>query len=120
MYQRNPRMVRHAEKGTRAIPWDLDPESLGQKRIETENQGLVTPKQCRHTPNDAGSVDFLGFELLHDLEELIVDVGTVAELHLDLVEVHERIFDTKLPHLGFSLYVVFGSTRILLYCYVDC
>ena len=48
----------------------------------------------------------LSFELLHDLEELIIDLGLVAELGLDLVEVEERVLDLR----GFRVFRAAGGT----------
>ena len=45
-------------------------------------------KESGDTLNDAGRVNLLGFERFHDLEEFVVDLGTVPEFHFDLVEVH--------------------------------
>ena len=33
------------------------------------------------------------FELFHDLEELVVDLGLIPKFGLDLVEVEERVLD---------------------------
>ena len=64
-----------------------------QKGVEAINQLAVAFKQRRDSTDDAGRVDLLALEGLHDLEKLIVDLGLVAELGLDLVEVEERVLD---------------------------
>ena len=67
--------------------------TLGQEGVEPVNQLAVALEERRNSANDAGRVDLLGLEGLHDLEKLIVDLGLVPELGLDLVEVEERVLD---------------------------
>mmetsp|Transcript_39093 Transcript_39093/g.126396 ORF Transcript_39093/g.126396 Transcript_39093/m.126396 type:complete len:214 (-) Transcript_39093:189-830(-) len=54
-------------------------------------------EELQHAVYDAGRVDRLRLELLHDVEELVVDVRLLLELHLDLVEVREGVLDLELP-----------------------
>ena len=69
--------------------------TLGQEGVEPVNQLAVALEERRNSSNDAGRVDLLALEGLHDLEEFIVDLGLVAELGLDLVEVEERVLDLR-------------------------
>mmetsp|Transcript_7050 Transcript_7050/g.14155 ORF Transcript_7050/g.14155 Transcript_7050/m.14155 type:complete len:206 (-) Transcript_7050:191-808(-) len=78
-----PRLAKY--RRPRSIRWQFDLVPLGQKGIEPQNQSLIPVKQCRHPLNHPGSIDLLGFEGLHDVEEFVVDVGTVAEFEFDLV-----------------------------------
>ena len=67
--------------------------TLGQEGVEAIDQLAVALEERRDSANDAGRVDLLALEGLHDLEEFVVDLGLVAELGLDLVEVEERVLD---------------------------
>ena len=67
--------------------------TLGQEGVEAIDQLAVALEERRDSANDAGRVDLLALEGLHDLEKLIVDLGLVPELGLDLVEVEERVLD---------------------------
>jgi len=67
--------------------------TLGQEGVEPVDQLAVALEERRDSANDAGRVDLLALEGLHDLEKFIVDLGLVAELGLDLVEVEERVLD---------------------------
>ena len=85
----------------------LDAVARRQKGIETLNQFRVAGEQRRHALNNAGSVDannavsmLVGIwmmnirsalEIFHDVQEPVVDVRMVDELHLDLVEVAQRV-----------------------------
>jgi len=104
-----PKDVRHAGLAGTAIhgkdlaglvAGELDLVPLGQEGVEPQNQALVALEQVGHPPDDAGGVDLLRLERLHDVEELVVDVRPVAELHLDLVEVHEGVLDAQFAHHG--------------------
>lgn len=55
-------------------------------------------KKRRDTLDHTRSVDLLRLERLHDIQEFIVDVRSITEFHLDLVQVQESILDSKLPH----------------------
>mmetsp|Transcript_17792 Transcript_17792/g.50922 ORF Transcript_17792/g.50922 Transcript_17792/m.50922 type:complete len:452 (-) Transcript_17792:126-1481(-) len=81
---------------------ELDLVPLGQEGVESQDEVVVATEQRRHSPDDAGRVDLLCLEVLHDLEELVVDAGAVAELQLDLIEVEEGVLHLELAHLGWG------------------
>ena len=81
---------------------DLDLVALGQKRVEAVDELAVALEERRDPADDARRVDLLALEALHDLEELVVDLGLVAELRLDLIEVEERVLDLQLAELLLS------------------
>lgn len=39
----------------------------------------------------------LGFEILHDVQKVIVDIGLVKKLDLDLIQVRQGVFDVEWP-----------------------
>ena len=64
-----------------------------QERVETEDELAVAVEELEDAVDDAGRVDLLALEGLHDLQKFIINLGLVAELGLDLVEVEERVLD---------------------------
>lgn len=82
------------------VAGELDLVPLGQEGVESQHQALVALEQIGNPPDDAGGVDLLRLERLHDVEELVVDVRPVTELHLDLIEVHEGVLDAQFAHHG--------------------
>lgn len=62
---------------------------LGQKGVEPEDELTVPFKELLHSMDDAGSVDLLSFELLHDLEEGVINVLVVSKPCLDLPQIRE-------------------------------
>jgi hypothetical protein len=77
---------------------ELNFVTFRQKCVEPQNQLFVAMKEIGDTPDNAGCVNLVRLERLHDVQKLIVNVGAVTKLNLDLVEVKEGIFDAKLPH----------------------
>ena len=53
----------------------------------------------------------LGLEVFHDVEELVVDLGLVAELNLDLIQIGESILDVQLAVLLLLLLLCRGRCR---------
>ena len=70
--------------------------TLGQEGVEPINQLAVALEQCTDSSNDAGRVDLLALEGLHDLQKFIINLGLVPKFGLDLVEVEERVLDLRL------------------------
>lgn len=93
----------HGEDLAGLVAGKLDLVPLGQKGVEPQHQPLVALEQAGHPADDARRVDLLRLERLHDVEELVVDLRPVAELHLDLVQVHEGVLDAKFAHHGWVL-----------------
>ena len=96
----------HGEDLAGLVARELDLVPLGQEGVESQHQPLVALEQAGHSPDDARRVDLLRLERLHDVEELVVDLRPVAELHLDLVQVHEGVLDAQFAHHGW--WVAFG------------
>mmetsp|Transcript_28777 Transcript_28777/g.63370 ORF Transcript_28777/g.63370 Transcript_28777/m.63370 type:complete len:287 (-) Transcript_28777:202-1062(-) len=100
---RNARLAGTAINGkdlTGLVRRELDLVPLGEEGVESQNELLVALEQVGYTTDDARGVDLLRFERLHDVEELVVDVRTIAELHLDLIQVHEGVLDAQFAHHG--------------------
>ena len=51
------------------------------------NQVGITSEKGRHAFNDARSVDGTALEVLHDVQEAVVDIGMIGELYFDLIKV---------------------------------
>lgn len=58
---------------------------LGQERIETQYQIIIPMKQPPNSVDNTNGIHFLGFEILHNFEEFIVDSWSIAEFQLDLI-----------------------------------
>ena len=96
----------HGEDLAGLVARQLNLVPLGQKGVEPQHQPLVALEQAGNSPDDARRVDLLRLERLHDVEELVVDLRPVAELHLDLIQVHEGVLDAQFAHHGW--WVAFG------------
>ena len=70
--------------------------TFGQEGVEPVNQLAVALEERRNSSYNTGRVDLLALEGLHDLQKFIINLGLVAELGLDLVEVEERVLDLRL------------------------
>jgi hypothetical protein len=55
-----------------------------QKSVEAENQIAVAGKELRDATNDAAGVDGVRFEVFHDVQELVVNLGLVLKLFFHL------------------------------------
>jgi hypothetical protein len=90
------------DRNGRTIPiqWKLNLVPFRQKSIETQHQLLVAVEEIGHRANDTRCVDLLRLKILHNIEELVIDMRTVAELHLHLIQVLKRILNTELSHYG--------------------
>ena len=73
--------------------WDLNLVARGQEGVKPINQLAVALEERADPTYDAGQVDLLALEGLHDLQKLVVDLGLVPKFGLDLVEVEERVLD---------------------------
>jgi hypothetical protein len=67
-----------------------------QECIEAENQIIVALEQLRHTLYDFGCVDGLCLELLHYIQEMVINRRLAFELGLDLLEICKGILDLEL------------------------
>ena len=73
----------------------LDFIPLGQKCVEAEDELSMAFEKLLDALDDAGRVDSLGFELLHDLQEGVINVLLVSKSSLDLPQVRESCTATK-------------------------
>jgi hypothetical protein len=91
----------------------LNPVARGQKGVETLNEVGVSGKELGNAVDDTRGVDSakslgpenqlqlegldlrLRFEVLHDVEELVVNVCLVMELDLDLIKVRQGVLVPK-------------------------
>jgi hypothetical protein len=51
------------------------------------NQVGITSEKGRHAFNDARGVNGTALEVLHDVQEAVVDIGMIGELYFDLIKV---------------------------------
>ncbi len=70
----------------------------------------MASKEARDTSDHPGRVDALAFELLHDVEEVVVDLRLVAEFELDLVQVREGVFNLEPLEVGIVGVVGVGAS----------
>mmetsp|Transcript_28776 Transcript_28776/g.63366 ORF Transcript_28776/g.63366 Transcript_28776/m.63366 type:complete len:298 (-) Transcript_28776:241-1134(-) len=99
---RNARLAGTAINGkdlTGLVRRELDLVPLGEERVETEDEIVVPAEQRRNAADNAGGVNLLSLEVLHDIQELVVDARAVAELELHLIEVEEGVLHLELAHL---------------------
>ena len=57
-----------------------------QEGIEAINERAMASEKLLYAGNDARRINMLGFEILHDVEELIVDARLFGELQFDLIK----------------------------------
>lgn len=65
--------------------------SWWQEGVEALNQVRVTRKERGYTLDDPWSIYRATLEVLHDIQESIIDVRVVSKLNLDLIEVAQGI-----------------------------
>jgi hypothetical protein len=65
--------------------------SRGQKGVETLNQVRITSEKGRNALNDTRSIYGTALEILHDVQEAVVNIGMIGELDFDLVEVAKSV-----------------------------
>ena len=63
---------------------NFDFVSWGEEGVEADDELGVTPKEAGDPSDDAGCVNALALELLHDVKKVVVHLRLVAELVLDL------------------------------------
>ena len=84
----------------RVIAVDFNLVARRKKSVEAHDELRVASEQAGDPSDHSGRVDALAFELLHDVEEVVVDLRLVAEAELDLVEVGERVLDLEALEVG--------------------
>lgn len=72
--------------------------AFGKEGVESEHQATIALEEIAHATDDAGRIDLLRLERLHDVEKLIVDVRSVSKLDFDLVQVQERVLHSEFAH----------------------
>ena len=73
----------------------LDLVPLGEEGVEPQDELLVAVEQVLHLFDDARGVDRLGLELLHNLQEVVIDLPVVLKPGLDLAEVREGVLENE-------------------------
>lgn len=63
----------------------LDMISWRQKSIEALDKLRVAIEEGRHSINNARRINSVAFEVLHDVQKLIVDIRMILEPYLDLI-----------------------------------
>lgn len=90
-----PRGTRHANRDLKCIslivPLHFNFISWWQERIETHDQIGKPLEQTGNTLYHARSVDRLTLELFHDVQKVVVNLGLVAKLELDEIQVGEGV-----------------------------
>ena len=64
-----------------------------KKSVKADNQFRVATEKAGDSSYDSGRVYALTFELLHDVQKVVVDLRLVAEFVFDLVQVGEGVLD---------------------------
>jgi len=72
--------------------------ALWEERVESQDQAAISLEKVGDTTDDAGGINLLSLESLHNFEELVVDVRSVSELDFNLVEVQEGVLDSEFSH----------------------
>ena len=86
--------------------------TLGQEGVEPVDQLAVALEERRNSTDDAGRVDLLALEGLHDLEEFIINLGLIPKFGLDLVEVEERVLDLRVSGVSAEIVGVGPRGRV--------
>lgn len=77
--------------------------SRWKKRVEPHNEIRVTLKELRHPADYAWGVNTLRFKLLHNIQEVIVDLWLIAKLELYLIQVRQSILHLESLELLLAL-----------------
>lgn len=84
-----------------------------QEGVEPLDEVWIPRKQRTDSTNDARGIDGTALEVLHDVEEAIVDVGVIGELDFDLVEVAQRVVQDGLLALPLALLLLLVLAHLL-------
>lgn len=89
---------------------------MRKESIESLDEIVMSSEERCYSLNDPRSVDAiqgdfnkknkdqdilhsrLTLELLHDLEEFVVDIDVVGKLHFHSIQIRECVFDVERPH----------------------
>lgn len=71
---------------------NLDLVARGQEGVESHNEVGVAFEELGYPAYHPWSVNALRLELLHDVQEVIVDLRLVAKLEFHLIQVRQSIF----------------------------
>ena len=116
---RTPTHARRGRARARRAPPPARCDGGGATRARApEDELVIAVEELRDALDHARRVDLLSLEVFHDVEELVVDLGLVAELHLDLVEVQERVLDLELAQHLLQARIVGSGRRCSRGCVV--
>ena len=71
-----------------------------EKGIEADDQVGMTGEEIGDSLDNSGGIDRLRFKLLHNVQEVVVNLRLISELVLDLIEVGKGILDFQALKLG--------------------
>lgn len=74
----------------------------------------ITSEEGAHSADYSRGVYGARFEVFHNIEEAIVDIRMVSELHLDLIEVAKRVIQDGLLSLPLALTLLLSLLLLLL------
>lgn len=92
----------------------LDPIAKRQEGIEALDELGVTCEQGADPTDDARGINCAALEVLHYVQEAVVHVRMVCKLHLDLVEVAQRVIQDRLLSLPLALRLTLAGGHVLL------
>ena len=74
----------------------------------------ITSEEGAHSADYSRGVYGARFEVFHNIEEAIVDIRMVSELHLDLIEVAKGVIQDWLLSLSLALTLLLSLLLLLL------
>ena len=72
----------------------FDLVTLGKKGVESKNELSISLKQVGDASDHSRCVYLVCLEGLHNVQELIVDVRSITELYLYLIQIKKGVFHT--------------------------
>ena len=94
----------------------FDPVSRRQERVKSLDQLWIAGKQLADSSYDAWGVNSTTLEVLHYIQEAVVDVRVIGELDFDLIEIAQGIIENRLLSLRLALSLPLTLTHLLLLC----
>jgi hypothetical protein len=92
----------------------FDPVSRRQERVKSLDQLGIAGKQLADSSYDAGGVDSTTLEVLHYIQEAVVDVRVIGELDFDLIEIAQGVIENRLLSLRLALSLTLTLAHLLL------
>lgn len=94
---------RHPDRVRIVVRTTFDAVARRQESVEPLDEVRVAREQRADSADHAGRINGAALEILHDIEEAVVNVWLVGELHLHLVEIRQGVVEDRLLALALSL-----------------